>query len=266
MEALLIAIDHLLKDTLDALPLGGWQFHPVVGSTNDLALAWAEAGAPDWALVLADAQTSGRGREDRRWVTKPGAALAFSLVLRPNPEEQMHLSRFSALAALGLVQALSAWQLRAAVKWPNDVLLAGKKAAGVLVEAVWQGEALAALVVGMGVNVHPGAAPPKETLRFPAVDVATALGRPINRWALLGAILRSMISLRSILPGSDFMTLWNQHLAFRGEVVQLRLLDGQNCHANVVSVAPDGQLVLSVERGEMMRVSAGEIEIAYNKQ
>ena len=87
---------------LEGLGLGAWQYYPSVGSTNDLALDWAHAGAPDWALVIADAQTAGRGRGDRTWETKPGG-LAISLVLRPTTQEIEHLTRFTALAGLGLL-------------------------------------------------------------------------------------------------------------------------------------------------------------------
>ncbi len=254
-----------LHQYLDPLPLGGWQFHREVGSTNDLAMAWARRGAPDWALVLADAQTAGRGREDRRWITRPGTALAMSLALRPTSVEMRHVSRFAALAALGLVKALALRGLLARVKWPNDVLLAGRKTAGVLVEALWQGDSLDALVVGMGVNVHPGSVPPPETLRFPGTAVECVLGRPVDRWHLLADILKEMRTLREDLPRPSFVVAWNTHLAFRGAWVRLREPQGGVSRARVAGVLADGRLALTGPDEEVRCVSAGEIEIAYNK-
>lgn len=255
-----------LNPYLDPLPLSAWQFHPAATSTNDLALSWARAGAPDAALVLADAQTHGRGRCDRRWVTQPGAALAFSLILRPTSEETVCVPRFTALAALGLVAALAKLGLSAQVKWPNDVLLAGKKVAGVLVEADWQGEDLKALVVGMGVNVSPGAVPPDDKLRYPATSVEGALGEPLDRWALLREVLHAMLSYRRILTEPAFVDLWNEHLALHGDWVPFRLTDGDTQRMKVLEVLPDGRLKLETADGNVLNALAGEIQMAYNEK
>src|SRR5664279_6508775 len=113
-----------LQSILTGLPLGGLRYFDSIGSTNDDALAWARAGAPDFSLVVADAQTAGRGRLLRRWITNPGSALAFSLVLRPSTQESECLPRFSPLGAVAVRQALAdLFGLPAEIKWPNDVLL-----------------------------------------------------------------------------------------------------------------------------------------------
>ncbi|PIZ25632.1 MAG: biotin--[acetyl-CoA-carboxylase] ligase, partial [Chloroflexi bacterium CG_4_10_14_0_8_um_filter_57_5] len=129
-----------LRRTLSDLPLGGVRYYEQTGSTNDVALAWASAGAPDLALVIADEQTAGRGRLGRKWVTPPGAALAFSLVLRPRPVERDVIPLYSALGALAVVSALEEkYGLKPEIKWPNDVLVRGRKLCGILAEAVWLG-------------------------------------------------------------------------------------------------------------------------------
>jgi len=249
---------------LESLPLGSWQFHAKVGSTNDLALDWARAGAGDWSLVLADEQSSGRGRGKRQWVTRPGSALAMSLVLRPHPDEADHIPRFTALAALGLIRALARWDLRAELKWPNDVLLGGKKAAGVLVEADWQGKALQALVVGMGVNVLAGSVPAADLTRYPATCVANALGCPVDRWELLGYILEEMLALRGVLTEQTFLDAWNNALAFRGEWVWFRAPGGEAQQVSLTGLGPGGGLIYENKRGEMVTAVAGEILMAYN--
>jgi BirA family biotin operon repressor/biotin-[acetyl-CoA-carboxylase] ligase len=245
---------------LNALNLPAWQFHPVAGSTNYLALAWAQAGAADGALVLADAQTAGRGRGDRHWVTRPGVALAMSLIYRPTPQEAANLTRFTPLAALGLVQALAKWDLEAQIKWPNDVLLGSKKVAGVLVEADWQAEHPDALVVGMGVNVLTAAVPPADEVRYPATAVETELGREVDRWAILAEILHSMKYYRTILTGDRFLAEWNRHLACKGDQVRFRFPDGRAQTAEVVEVRSDGRLALKPAGGEILLAVAGEIE------
>ena len=92
--------------------------------------------------MIADQQTKGRGRLGRSWVTNPGAALAFSIILRPTAEEIDHLGLFSPLAGLAVCLALQNLHLPAEIKWPNDVLLARRKTCGILAESVWQGEQL----------------------------------------------------------------------------------------------------------------------------
>ena len=253
-------LNSILKD----LGLADWQFHDRLGSTNDLALAWANSGARDWSLVLADEQTAGRGRAGRKWVTKPGSALAMSLVLRPTHGEQAHIPSFTALAALGLINALAKFELDAELKWPNDVLLAGKKVAGVLVEADWQGQRLDALVVGMGVNVFPGSVPPAEALKYPAVSVAEVSSQPLDRWVLLGSILREMMALRKILPGQDFMNSWNEALAFRGERAWFRKPGGEPHQIRLLGVGTDGALLYEKGEGGTASALAGEILMAYN--
>src|SRR5688572_12632522 len=126
-----------LRKTLSDLPLREFRYFAQTGSTNDVALAWASDGAPDLALIYADEQTTGRGRMGRKWFTPPGAALACSLILRPKGRESENIGLFSGLGALALVRALKKHGLSAQIKWPNDVLINGRKTAGILVETVW---------------------------------------------------------------------------------------------------------------------------------
>src|SRR5678815_4769447 len=95
-----------LKNALSKLPLGNVKYFDSIGSTNTEALAWATSDAKDLSLVIADEQTAGRGRLDRKWFTPRGAALAFSLIIRPTAEEKTFLSRMVGLAALAVVDAL----------------------------------------------------------------------------------------------------------------------------------------------------------------
>src|SRR5512138_2076692 len=95
-----------LKKVLSKLPLGDVRYFDSIGSTNNEALAWATSGAKDLSLVIADEQTAGRGRLDRKWFTPKGTALAFSLILRPTADEKAHLTRMVGLAALAVADAL----------------------------------------------------------------------------------------------------------------------------------------------------------------
>ena len=251
-----------LTSKLSSVGLPEWRYYPVTTSTNDLALVWAGEGAVDFSLVIADAQTAGRGRENRQWVTQPGAALAFSLILRPTGEELSCLPRFTALAALSLLAVMDEYDLQGCLKWPNDVLLSRKKVAGILVEADWQEDRLTALVVGMGVNITPAAIPPAEKLRYPATSIETEIGRKIDRWAILASILHTLQHYRDRLPTSAFIHLWNERLAFKNEIIRFRFPNGNVSALKVIRVQSDGCLVLRTRQGEILKAVAGEIKLA----
>ncbi|HSJ50621.1 MAG TPA: biotin--[acetyl-CoA-carboxylase] ligase, partial [Actinomycetota bacterium] len=134
------------------------RFEEVTRSTQRTALELASAGAPEWTLVAAGHQTEGRGRLGRTWLDEPGHALMFSLVLRPAlPAEGGGL--LSLLAGVALVDACRAWAGgEAACKWPNDLLVDGRKAGGLLLEARLDDDRIEHAVLGVGVNL--GAPPP----------------------------------------------------------------------------------------------------------
>ena len=149
------------KDEISAaladLPLGGLRFFDSIGSTNDEALAWISEDAQDLSIVVADEQTAGRGRSGQKWLTPPGSALAFSLILRPSTLERTVPGRITGLGALALAQCCADLGITTArIKWPNDLLLNGRKAAGILVESAWAGNVLDASVLGIGSERNGG--------------------------------------------------------------------------------------------------------------
>ncbi len=244
-----------VRRALRGLPLSAWWYFPAVGSTNAVALAWAEAGAPDGCLVLADEQTQGRGRLGRRWYTPPGAALAFTLMLRPLPVEVPALSRWAVWGGLAVALALEGHLgLRPQLKWPNDVLLDGRKVAGVLAETLWQGDQPRAVALGIGVNLAPQAVPPEEWLDFPAGCVADAVGRPVARWAFLRSVLEILLAWRTRVPTTAFLEAWEARLAYRGQPVQATLPDGERIQGVVEGLTPQGNLRLRLSSGEVRLV------------
>jgi len=251
--------------------LGAVKYFDSLGSTNVEAACWAESEAPDWALVVADEQTAGRGRAGRTWVTLPGVALAFSLVLRPSAEEMSVWQRLTALGALAVAQALrQRYRLPALIKWPNDVLVEGLKVCGVLAEATWSGSLLTALVIGIGINVAPGSVDPQmlppKSLNFPAGCVETALGAPVDRLELLHAVLGELMSWRKRLSSPEFWQAWEEWLAFRGEWV--KVVPGESWPEEslvqeglLLGLAPDGGLRLRNRAGETVTVRLGEVRL-----
>ncbi len=225
-------------------------FHRTLGSTNDEAAALARRGAPEWTLVVADEQTSGRGRGGRAWLTPPGSAIALTILLRPPALPPEAVTGWSALGALAVTEALEAHGADAQIKWPNDVLLAGKKVAGVLAEGSWSGEALEYVVVGVGVNVTPASVPKEAGLDYPATYVEAAVGHSIDRSALLADILAGVRRWYPRVGSEGLVEAWERRLAFRGCEVWITDEGGSNAHRGTVEgLLPDGRLILRTGPG-----------------
>jgi BirA family transcriptional regulator, biotin operon repressor / biotin---[acetyl-CoA-carboxylase] ligase len=250
-----------LKKALSKLPLGEIRYFDSVGSTNSEALAWAASGAQDLSLVFADEQTAGRGRLDRKWFTPKETALALSLILRPTAVEKPYISRLTGLAALAIADALRTYGLISQIKWPNDILLNGRKVAGILVESVWSGEEVDCLVIGIGVNVLKGAVPSPDLLRFPATSLEEAFGPDVERERVLRDILAGIIALRPHLRSDSFLASWEKALAFRGEQVQVEQGDGSLRTGKLLGLESDGSLKLSGEAGEAITVRFGDVRL-----
>jgi BirA family biotin operon repressor/biotin-[acetyl-CoA-carboxylase] ligase len=250
-----------LEKTLSKLPLGDVRYFDSIGSTNTEALAWATNDAKDLSLVIADEQTAGRGRLDRKWFTPRGTALAFSLIMRPTAAEKQHLTRMVGLAALAVVDSLQTRGLVAQVKWPNDVLLNGHKVAGILVESVWSGEEVDCLVIGIGVNILKSAVPSAELLQFPSTSLEESLGPEVDRERFLHDILAGIIALRPHIGSDSFIASWEKALAFRGEQVQVEEGNGNLITGKLLGLESDGGLRLSDEPGNSITVRFGDIRL-----
>ncbi len=208
-------------------------------STMDLAHDAIAAGAPDGWLVIARHQLAGRGARGRTWVAEPGASLPFSFVVRP-----LRAGSLLALAVgLGLAETLESLGADARVKWPNDVLVADAKIAGILVEARSLGGRLPdAAVVGVGVNLHPQSYPPDAD----ATDVETTLGS-VDATALFADLLERVetwVDRASATPHAVSRAL-DARLAWRGEEV---LVD-DTLRGIVRGVDEEGELILETSEG-----------------
>src|SRR5579859_2296661 len=250
--------------------LAGLRFgHPVylfqrIGSTNDEARRLAQAQAPEGLMVVAEEQSAGRGRAGRRWITPAGSALAFSLVLRPEaPTAQA--ARLSMLAGLAVCEGIEqAAGVPASLKWPNDILLAGQKVGGILVEAVSTSdgsERLEFAVVGIGINV--ATAPGAGEVDFPATALNAQAWRTIERLDLLHAILERLEARYPALNAPDPLPLhadWSARLVWLGEPVVARTPSGEYA-GRAESTDPDGALVIRLDSGQRVRVRAGDVRL-----
>jgi BirA family biotin operon repressor/biotin-[acetyl-CoA-carboxylase] ligase len=251
-----------LTSLLAGLPVKQIRYFDTIGSSNDEALAWLQAGAQDGCLVVADHQTRGRGRLNRRWITQPAAALAFSLILRPAQEEIDRAGFFSPLGALAICQALEGLPgLRPQIKWPNDVLIQQRKVAGILVETSWLQNSIQGVVIGIGINVKPEAVPLAGDLLFPATSVEESAGAAIDRATLLREILRALFVWRSKIHTVDFRRAWEQRLAFRGQWVQIEGGTGTPVTGQVLGIDALGSLLVRSAAGATIPVSVGDVHL-----
>jgi BirA family biotin operon repressor/biotin-[acetyl-CoA-carboxylase] ligase len=213
-----------------------------VGSTQDILRAWAEAGAPEGALVLAEVQERGRGRRGRPWESRPGESLTFSLLLRPALPLSA-LSLLPLLAGLALFEAVGLGGL----KWPNDLLAPdGRKLAGVLLEAKAEGEEVAYALLGVGVNVAwapEGAASLQEF-------------GPYSRREVLLAFLRRLEALLPLLEDPEaLLARYRQASYTLGRRVRVETPKGV-VEGVAQEVLPDGSLLVGG-----VRVGAGEVAL-----
>ncbi len=250
-----------LKKSLSKINIGGLRWFDSIGSTNDEALAWAAAGADDLSIVIADEQTQGRGRLNRRWFTPKGSALAFSLILRPSAPLRPHLSRTVGLAALSIADSCLNLGLAPRIKWPNDILLNGRKTAGILVESVWSGEDVDSLVIGMGINVYKDSVPPADMLQFPATSLEEMLGSAPKREDVLFNVLSALIRWRERMGSNELIHAWEEMLAFRGEQVEVKAGGEISITGKVDGLESDGSLRLKDAHDNSVIVRFGDVSL-----
>jgi BirA family biotin operon repressor/biotin-[acetyl-CoA-carboxylase] ligase len=225
-----------------------------VESTQTVAFALAADGAPDGTVVMADSQAAGRGRRGRTWLDEPGASLLVSIVLRPRLEPA-RLPGLSLAAAVAVAEALTRTAgLIPRLKWPNDVLVGGRKLAGILLETRLSGER-ATTVLGVGVNLSQRVFPADLGQR--ATSVWLASGRLVDRDALLSALLDALREWRRRLERHGFAVVRSRWRTLADTLGKTVTVDGVSGVA--VDVDSDGALVVADADGRRRRVLAGDV-------
>jgi BirA family biotin operon repressor/biotin-[acetyl-CoA-carboxylase] ligase len=250
--------------------LGGLEapafFFPSIGSTNDEAARLAEAGAPDGTVVVADQQSAGRGRSGRSWFSPPGAGLYVSVVFRTGGDPPAGTASPALPAVLTLVAGVALAEavrettgLPVAIKWPNDLVHAGRKVAGILAEGSAQGAILETVILGFGINVRSVAFPREVALR--ASSIETELGRPVERGALFGESLVKLIRGRRALARGEvepLLTRWRDlSPSATGARVDWRSPRGLR-RGWTAGLDEDGALLVNIG-GRVERVLSGEV-------
>ncbi|HJC58277.1 MAG TPA: biotin--[acetyl-CoA-carboxylase] ligase [Candidatus Eisenbergiella intestinipullorum] len=236
-------------------------FRPATGSTNIDAKAAAEEGAPEGTLVVAERQTAGRGRRGRGWFSPEGSNLYFTLLLRPScaPERACMLTLVMALAA---AQAVREQGLEAGIKWPNDIVISGKKVCGILTEMSAEPDFIHYVVIGTGMNVNQEVFP--EEIAKTASSLRREKGRPIVRAQLLASVMDRFEEAYEIFRRtwdlSGLAASYESLLVNKGRPV--RVLDPKGeFEGTAEGINERGELLVRRGDGTLECVYAGEVSV-----
>jgi len=228
-------------------------------STQDVARAEAKRGAPEGTVVLAEEQTAGRGRLGRSWVSPAGKNLYLTLVMRPPVRRLRVLSIVSPLAVAEALEATVGLSCR--LKWPNDVLVGGRKIAGILIETDLAGEAVRYALVGIGVNVNLDVEAAPQIAGI-ATSVRRELGRDGSREEGLAALLNAFEArYREALVGGAPFRAWRSRLETLGR--RVRATFGERVEEGVAEdVDAEGNLLIRRDDGSLATVEAGDVTLS----
>jgi len=234
---------------------------PSTDSTNLRALEMAEQGCVDGTVLIAEEQTGGKGRLGRRWESPRGVNLYASLVLKP-PIAPLAAPQLTFVAALAIVEAIvESTGLAAHAKWPNDVLINGRKVAGILSEMRAESDQVHYVILGVGVNLNMTAEQFPDELRYPATSLLLEAGRPVVRSDFVRCFLKRFerYYLDFLAEGFDAVRpAWDACCAMVGQRVRVE----QQPHTLtgvVVGLDGDGSLLIRDDLGKLQSIYAGDV-------
>ena len=254
-----------LASRLDEDALIGREIHvfEATTSTNDLIEKFARDGIKEGIAVFAEAQTNGRGRLGRKWISPRRKGLWFSLLLRPQlrPDEATQITVASATALRRAIQKVTG--LKAQIKWPNDILIAGRKTAGILTELRAELDRINYIILGIGVDVNLNPTDFPADLRKAATSLKAELGRPVCRPELAGQILRELDADYARIVGGQFSKVsdeWEAHCDTIGRNVSIRIGE-RLLRGRAESLGEEGALLLRTDHGHLERIVGGDVSL-----
>jgi BirA family biotin operon repressor/biotin-[acetyl-CoA-carboxylase] ligase len=233
-------------------------------STNDVIEKLARDNVKEGVVVFAESQTKGRGRLGRKWISPARKGLWFSILLRPDlrPQEATQLTVASATALRRAIEAVTG--LKPKIKWPNDILIDGKKTSGILTELSAEVDRVKHIILGIGVDVNLSATEFPPELRKIATSLKIESGKTISRADLAVRILRELDVDYTRVCHGEFEAIadeWEEHCGTLGQTVTIHIGDRQ-MHGRAESLDDDGALLLRTEHGTLERVTGGDVTLA----
>ncbi|WP_102345800.1 biotin--[acetyl-CoA-carboxylase] ligase [Bacillus sp. Marseille-P3661] len=234
-----------------------------VMSTQKIAHKLATEGVPDGTIIVAEEQINGRGRLDRTWFSPKYTGIWVSIILKPNiPPQQA--PQLTLLAAVSVVRGIhAATGIQCDIKWPNDILINGKKAVGILTELQAETDRINAVIIGMGINVNQQIEHFPESLQSFATSLSLEKGKKLNRSEILQSILRELENLYIDYLENGFHVvklLWESHAISIGKQITARTLS-KTLHGKALGITDDGVLLLEDNNGMIHHIYSADIEI-----
>jgi BirA family transcriptional regulator, biotin operon repressor / biotin---[acetyl-CoA-carboxylase] ligase len=232
-------------------------------STNDVAARLARGDAAEGAVVFAESQSKGRGRMGRKWISPAGKGLWFTVLLRPDilPSGATQLT---IAAATSLSRAITLQTgIVPEIKWPNDILIHGRKVAGILTEMTAELDHLKELLLGIGMDVNLGATDFPPSLRKTATSLAIETGQKVNRSELAVTILRELDRDYDLIKKGNFEVLaeqWQARCSTLGSQVSIRVGD-RVIRGQAESLDDDGALLVRGHHGHLERIIGGDVTV-----
>lgn len=259
--------DVVTAEEIQSLLHTGWMgqnciYLECVDSTNNYARRIAEEGASSGTLIIAEEQTGGKGRRGRNWEAQKGENIMMTLLLRPRIRPE-HASRLTLLMAMAAAQGIQDYTgLQAGIKWPNDVVVNGKKICGILTEMSTEIDYINYVVIGAGINVNQEGFP--EEIQETAGSLMLELGRHVPRAVLVARVVEKLEKLYEIFLRTEDLTglkeEYNQMCVNCGQ--QVRVLEPGNEYTGVSEgINERGELIVRREDGGKVPVYAGEVSV-----
>jgi BirA family biotin operon repressor/biotin-[acetyl-CoA-carboxylase] ligase len=234
-----------------------------IGSTNDAVMAAGQAGAVEGLAVLADRQTSGRGRRGRSWASLPGVGICTSILLRPSvpPLQAPLLTLMAGLAAAEAITSVA--KIAPVLKWPNDILLDGRKAVGILTEMATTGQRIGHVAIGIGINVHQRSEDFPASVRGTATSIDLAAGRRVDRAEVAAALYDSLDRWYTAVCGDGMSMILNAARARTSTLGQPVTVDTgeEKWQGTALDLDDDGALLVVDGQGAVRRVLADDVSI-----
>ncbi|NLT94224.1 MAG: biotin--[acetyl-CoA-carboxylase] ligase [Clostridia bacterium] len=234
-----------------------------VDSTNELAKSYAAKGKPEGTVIIAEKQLQGKGRLGRTWLSPEGQGIWVSIIIRPNIMPYK-APQITFVLAVGMVRTLyKALGIKAQIKWPNDLLIKGKKVAGILTELSAEMERVNYIVFGIGLNVNQKIKDFPEELRNKAISLRIASGHYVSRVQVLKVMLEELERTYNeyLQRGFDYiLEEWKNHCDTLGKEVQV-FMDGTKLEGKAIDVDREGFLIIQDKENNIHRVIAGDVSL-----
>lgn len=238
-------------------------YEEVVETTQKVAHRLANEGAKEGTIVVAEEQSNGRGRMDRKWVSPKYTGIWLSIILRPNlpPHKAPQLTLIAAVSVVQAIEEVTG--LSPEIKWPNDVLLNGKKITGILTEMQADADRIASIIMGIGINVNQSKEDYPPELQDKATSLAIEKGQKISRAELIQALLLKLENLYKIYIEKGFhpiKLLWESYAVSIGKYITARTLTGAIA-GKAIGITDEGVLLLEDGEGKLHHIYSADIEI-----